>query len=154
MIDVQPKYDPRLSDLSLSEILADAELCAEIEKWAAPSFATEGEVLFRQGDASGDAFFVKAGEIALTMHVSGGALWAVRATRGSLVGLPAVIGNEPYSMTAKVIRDSQICRIGRDSFHELMQQNPRLCCNILKILAGEVHGARKALTRLLVGPPK
>ena len=135
-------------------ILADAELCAEIERWSPPIFVKQGEVLFQQGDAPGYAFFVKTGEIVLTMHVSGDALWRVVAARGSLVGLPAIVGNEPYSMTAKVIRDSQICKISRDDFHQLTQQNPRLCCNILQILAGEVHGARKALSRLLVGPPK
>ena len=154
MIDIPRKPDSGLSSFSLSEIMADAELCAEIEKWSAPSFARQGEILFRQGDTPGYAFFVKTGEIALTMHVSGDALWRVRATNGSLVGLPAIVGNEPYSMTAEVMRDSQICKISSGDFHQLTRQNPRLCCNVLQILAGEVHGARKALSRLLVGPRK
>src|SRR4051794_10054007 len=101
MIDIQQKSDAGLHDFSLSEILADAELCAEIEKWSPPSFVKEGETLFQQGDVPGYAFFVKTGEIALTMHVSGDALWRVGATRGSLLGLPAIVGNEPYSMTAR-----------------------------------------------------
>ena len=154
MIDVQYKSDAPWSDFSLSEVLADAEFCSEIEKWSPPTFVREGETLFRQGDEPGYAFFVKTGEIALTMLVSGDAVWRVRATSGSLVGLPAIVGNEPYSMTARVIRDCQICKISREDFHRLMGRNPRLCCNVLQILAGEVHGARKALSRLLVGPPK
>lgn len=154
MGDVQQRSDLGLTEFSLSEILADAELCEEIEKWSTPSLVKEGEILFRQGGTPGYAYFVKTGEIALTMHVSGDALWRVRATKGSLVGLPAIVGNERYSMTAEVIRDSEICRISRDDFHQLTQQNPRLCCNVLQILAGEVHGARKALSKLLVGPHK
>ena len=154
MIDIQQNPKSRVGDFSLSEILADAGLCAEIEEWSAPSFVKEGVILFRQGDTPANAFFVKSGEIALTMHVRGDAIWGVRAKQGSLVGLPAIVGNEPYSMTAKAIRDSQICQISRDDFHRLMQQNPGLCCNVLQILAGEVHGARKALSKLLVGPRK
>lgn len=154
MDDVRQEFDRGLNDFSLSEILADAELCTEIPKWSAPSFVKQGEILFRQGDNPGYAFFVKAGEIALTMHVSGDALWRVRATKGSLVGLPAIVTNEPYSMTAEVLRDSEICRISSDDFHQLTRQNPRLCCNVLQILAGEVHGARKALFKHLVGPGK
>jgi CRP-like cAMP-binding protein len=154
MSDLDQTSDSGLRDFSLSEIQADAELCTEIEKWSPPTFVKEGDILFRQGDAPGYAFFVKTGKIALTMHVSGDALWRVLAAKGSLVGLPAIIGNEPYSMTAKVIGDSQICKISRDDFHQFMQQNPRLCCKILQILAGEVHGARKALSRLLVNPSK
>ena len=152
MSAIQQKSDLGLSDFSLSEIMADSELCAEIEKWSAPKFVKEGVILFQQGDVPGYAFFVKTGEIALTMHVSGDVLWRVRATKGSLVGLPAIVGNEPYSMTAEVMRDSEICKISRDDFHELTQKNPRLCCNVLQILAGEVHEARKALSRLLVRP--
>jgi CRP-like cAMP-binding protein len=154
MIDAQPKPRSGLNDFSLSEILANAELCAEIEKWSAPSFIKEGQILFEQGDAPGYAFYVKTGEIGLTMHVAGDAVWGVRARKGSLVGLPAIVGNEPYSMTAKVLRDSEICKISRDHFQQLTQQNPRLCCNVLQILAEEVHGARRAMSRLLVGPPQ
>ncbi len=152
MIDVQQKSDSALDEFSLSEILADGEMCAEIEKWSATSFVTAGEILFQQGDSPGYAFYVKTGEIALTMQVSGDVLWSVRATKGSLVGLPAIVGNEPYSMTARVLRDSEICKISRGDFHHLTQQNPRLCCNVLQILAGELHGARKALSKLLLSP--
>ncbi len=136
MIDIKDKPDY----FSLSEILADAELCAEIEQWSSPSFVKQGEILFQQGEDSGYAFFVKTGEIGLTMHVSGDAVWGVRARKGSLVGLPAIVGNEPYSMTARVLRDSEICKISRDDFHHLTQQNPRLCCNVLQILAGRFTG--------------
>ena len=137
---------------SLSEILADNELCEEIEKWSTPILTRAGELLFRQGEGPGYAFFVKTGEIGLTMRVSSGAVWAVRAKAGSLVGLPAVVGNEPYSMTAKAIRDSEICQLSRHDFQRLMQQNSRFCRNVLQILAAEVHAARKALSMLLVVP--
>ena len=151
---MQQISDLNVGDSSLSEILADSELCEEIEKLSGPILKRAGEILFREGESPGDAFFVKTGEVALTMRVSGGAVWAVRAKKGSLVGLPAVVGNEPYSMTAKAILDSQICQISHDDFQRLMQQNPRFCCNILQILAAEVHAARKALSTLLIGPGK
>jgi hypothetical protein len=50
MNDTQQKSDSELSDFSLTDILADAELCAEIEKWSATSSIKEGEILFQQGD--------------------------------------------------------------------------------------------------------
>ena len=36
---IKQKFDSGLRDFSLSEILADPELCAEIEKWSPPTFA-------------------------------------------------------------------------------------------------------------------
>lgn len=59
----------------LSETLAEAELCEEIEKWSATILKRAGETLFRQGEGPGYAFFVKTGEIALTMSMSGGRVW-------------------------------------------------------------------------------
>src|SRR5438270_3376988 len=150
MIDAQQKSDSGLDEFSLSEILADGPLCAALEECSPTSFVKAGEILFQQGDSPGYAFYVKTGEIALIMHVSGDVLWRVRATKGSLVGLPAIVGNEPYSMTARVTRDSEIRRISREDFRELTQNDPWLCCKVLQILAGEVHGARKALSTLLV----
>lgn len=35
---IEQKSDSGLRDFSLSEILADGELCAEIEKWSPPTF--------------------------------------------------------------------------------------------------------------------
>ena len=150
MIDIGQEPHCAMAD-SLSEVLANAGLCEEIEKLSAPILRKEGEILFRQGDAPGFAFLVKSGEVGLTMQMSGDALWTVRAKRGSLVGLPAIVANEPYSMTAEAIRSSQICQISRDHFHQLTQKNPALCCNVLQILAAEVHAARKALSMLLIG---
>lgn len=149
---MQQISDSSVSDSSLSEIMADSALCEEIERLSGPILKRAGEILFRQGEGLGDAFFVKTGEVALTMCVSGRAVWGVRAKKGSLLGLPAVVGNEPYSMTAKAIRDSQICQISRDDFQRLIQQNPGFCCNVLQILAAEVNAARKALSTLLIGP--
>ena len=139
------------ADQCLSEILADTELCEEIEKWSTPVLKRAGELLFQQGEGPGCAFFLKTGEIGLTLRVSGGAVWGVRAKAGSLVGLPAVVVNEPYSMTAKAIQDSQICQLSRNDFQRLMQQNPQFCCSVLQILAAEVHAARRALSTLLIG---
>ena len=83
------------------------------------------------------------------MRMSGDAEWKIRAGEGSIVGLPAIIGNEPYSLNATVSQDSNIGRISRENFHQLMQKNPQVCCNVLQILAGEVLAARSALSRLL-----
>lgn len=148
------RFDFGRGDSSLSDILANAELCGEIEKRSAPILVGKGEILFRQGEDPAYAFLVKTGEIVLTMKLSGDALLSVTAKERSLVGLPAIVSNEPYSMTAKAIRDCQICKISRNDFHELTKQNPSVCCNVLQILAAEVQAARQALCGLVRPLPK
>ena len=149
MINSQQKTESPLGDSPLSRMLTDTELAEEIVKSSAPIPFKGGETLFKQGDLPGHAYFVKTGEVTLTMRMSDDTEWRIQAGEGSILGLPAIISNEPYSLNATVSRDSDICRISRENFHQLMQENPRFCCNVVQILAGEVLAARSALSRLL-----
>jgi CRP-like cAMP-binding protein len=149
MVNCQDKPEYGLGGFPLSKASAEAELVAAIEKWSVPILFRSGEILFKLGDPPDQTYFVEAGEVLLTLPVSGGAEWTVRAGQGSILGLPAIMGNEPYSLTATASRDSQIYRLSRENFHQLMRENPRVCCNVLQILAGEVLAARSALSKLL-----
>jgi CRP-like cAMP-binding protein len=149
MVTSQDKSEFELGGSPLAKVSPCAELVAAIEKWSFPVLFRSGDVIFNLGDRPNDTYFVKTGEVVLTMPVSGGGEWTARAGEGSILGLPAIMGNEPYSLTATVSRDSLICRISRENFHQLMQENPGVCCNVLQILASEVLAARSALSRLL-----
>jgi len=70
--------------------------------------------------------------------------------RGSLLGLPAIIGNEPYTLTAKARKGSDVRFVSRDDFEDLMRAEPSLTLNVLKVLATEVRAARKALAEFKV----
>jgi len=135
MVNSLDKSECGLGGFPLSKVSAEAELIGAIEKWSVPILFRSGEILFKLGDPPDHTYFVEAGAVLLTMPVSGGEEWTVQAEEGSILGLPAIMGNEPYSLTATVSRDSQIWRLSRENFHQLMQENPRVCCNVLQILA-------------------
>jgi CRP-like cAMP-binding protein len=133
----------------LSVISAAPELAREIEDRSAPMWVEEGVVLFRQGDPPGQVYYVKSGEIALTIRASGYVLMQASGKAGSLLGLPSSVSNEPFTMTATTVRKAEICRIDRAQFRDLMAENPQLHFNVLQILAAEVCAARKAMSKLL-----
>ena len=54
---------------------------------------TQDGILFRQGQRGDCLYFVKWGEVALTM-LAGNKEIRIRAGKGSLLGLPAVFGNQ------------------------------------------------------------
>ena len=74
------------------------------------------------------------------------------ASAGSLLGLPGVIANRPYSLTAIALRAAHVSFIARDDFNALMQSNPHLSLMILQVLAAEVRSARLALTQFSYTP--
>jgi CRP-like cAMP-binding protein len=51
---------------------------------------------------------------------SGRVVFVLHATAGSLLGLPAVVSNEPYTLSAIVRTDSDIRFESRDDFEELI----------------------------------
>ncbi len=73
----------------------------------------------------------------------------VRAGAGSLIGLPAVIGNQPYSLTARAGVDAEIRQLSSEGFCSLVKSHPEFCADVLKILATEIRSVRKALADFL-----
>lgn len=109
---------------------------------------TQDGILFRQGQRGDCLYFVKWGEVALTM-LAGNKEIRIRAGKGSLLGLPAVFGNQPYTMTAKATWDAEIFKLNSDAFRELLNEEPRMKEIVLQVLAGEVRAIRQAFSQLI-----
>ena len=128
------------------EIIVDHELAAKIISQSAEIVLQDG-ILFHQGEPADCLYFVKSGEAKLTMQ-AGGKEVTIRAGEGSLLGIPAVVGNQPYSMTAAAGSDAEITRLSSVVFNDLLRTEPKMQQAILRILAGEVRVARQALSDL------
>jgi CRP-like cAMP-binding protein len=84
----------------------------------------------------------------LTSQSSGDAILRIRAGVGSLLGVPAVIGAKPYSLTAEAIEGAEISLLSCEDFVKLMQTEPALAFRVLQVLAEEVRFARESLSHL------
>ena len=105
--------------------------------------------LFRQGQTADKLFLLHAGEVVLTSKQPNGSVIGFRAVPGSLIGLPAIAGNQPYSMSATVRRYSEIYSISLGTFREIVGKNPRLSFRVQEILAAEVKSARLQVSNAL-----
>lgn len=129
-----------------SAFVAGKELAQALESLSAPVDCTRDRVLFRQGDDPTGVYIVRAGCAALTMQsVSGEIILRIESGPGSVLGLPGLIGNKPYSLTAVAHRGSQVGFVTRDEFTALMTNEPLLSLRVLEVLAAEVHTARQAI---------
>ena len=138
--DVQNvQFDP-------TAFVADPELIAALEE-RSTLIPCDGErVLFRQGDPATGVFLLREGAVTVTMTaISDEPVLSLQAAPGSLLGLPGVIANQPYSLTARAHKGSRVFFMGRDAFTELMSTNPQLSLKVLQVLAAEVRTARLAL---------
>jgi CRP-like cAMP-binding protein len=125
---------------------ADPELLNGLEPKSAPIVCNDYRILFHQGDNPDGLYILKSGDATLTMNSPQGTqIVSIQPTPGSVLGLPGLIGNEPYTLTAVAHPGAVLGFISRDQFLALMASDQNLSFKVLQVLAAEVRSARNAL---------
>jgi CRP/FNR family transcriptional regulator, cyclic AMP receptor protein len=136
-------------NLDSSAFVADQELIEALEKRSAPVICEEDRVLFLQGEPPTGLFLLRSGRATLAMDSPvGDPIMCIPVSAGSVLGLPALIGNQPYSLTAKAYKGASLSFVAKEDFASMMVSQPSLSLSILRVLAAEVRTARLAITTL------
>jgi CRP-like cAMP-binding protein len=134
-------------NLDSSAFVADQELIQALRGRARAVDCDHDRILFLQGDGPVGLYILHSGEVTMTMESSSGdEIVTMKSDPGSLLGLPGLVGNCPYSMSAYAKEGAEISFLARDDFSALMLSEPKLAMMILRVLANEVRGARMAIT--------
>ena len=136
-----------MSQVSTS-FVADPELFQELRSRSKAISPGRDRVLFRQGDAPTGVYLLKKGTARLTSRSDGKDIFDVKVGAGSLLGLPAVVGMKPYSLTAEVLKDAELSMLTCEDFVKLMQMEPSMPFRLLQVLAAEVRFARESMAHL------
>jgi len=129
-----------------SAFVAESELVEALERHSVPYPCGKDHILFRQGEPPTGLYILGAGKATLSIEgVDGEAVMSVETGSNSLLGLPGLLGNQPYSMTATAHEGAEVRYISRAEFTAFMQTSPQLALKILQVLAAEVRTARRAL---------
>ena len=90
-----------------------------------------GEVLFEQGDEADAAYLVVAGRLRVRSADDHGELVLdVELGRGEIVGELGIIHAAPRSATVRVVRDTTLARLSRESFTRLNERHPALALQV------------------------
>ncbi len=98
----------------------------------------ESVVIFTQGEMPRQIILLLSGGIALTPDAMEPSLCRV-AGPGSILGLPANLCNQPYSLTAVTVGACDIAVLPRKLLLEFLQQNPETALGIARMLARELE---------------
>jgi CRP-like cAMP-binding protein len=127
-------------DVIDEEVRSALTLCGErVER-------EKGSALFQQGERSSGMFLVLRGKIQTKIGWSGDLLPRL-AGAGSLLGVPATINGEAYSISATVEEDAELIQVSRARLLELMRSNPKVALSIIDLLSKEVREMRCALKK-------
>jgi CRP-like cAMP-binding protein len=129
-----------------NHFVADPELLTALTRRSKPTRITGDRVLFRQGDAVVGLYVLASGTATLTMRsAKGEVVLKTHVGAGSILGLPAVISNKPYTLTAEVLEASVVRLVDRDEFADMIRASPDLSFKVLQVLAAEVRSVRESL---------
>jgi CRP-like cAMP-binding protein len=135
-------------NLDSSAFVADQELIQALRERASAVDTSQDRFLFHQGDEPTGLYIVCGGTVTITMDTAAGnEVVSIQAERGSLIGLPGLVGNCGYSLSAYAKKGAEVSFVHREVFSELMLSEPELAMMILRVLANEVRTARMALAR-------
>ena len=108
-----------------SAFLADPELIQTLGQFSVPIVCSEERILFRQGESPAGVYILFKGKASLwRIPVEDGELLPLQVDEGSLVGLPALVGNVPYKETAIASRGAEVGFVSRKDFASLMRTDP------------------------------
>ena len=129
--------------------VADRELVASLEERSAPISCSENRILFKQGDVPTGLYILQSGEAVLMMESASGKVGMfLEARPGSLLGLPGIVANKPYTLTAIARRDSTVRFVTHEDFEDVIRTEPALQLQVLQFLAAELRAARQALCEI------
>ncbi len=132
--------------LDPTAFVADPELVEALTRKAIPLTCDTDRVLFRQGDSPAGLFILNSGEVTLSMDAPNGeVILSFQTTAGSLLGLPGLVSDQPYTLTAVAQAGARISFLDRDAFTAFMNGSPSLAFKVLQVLAAEVSAARRAI---------
>jgi len=103
-----------------------------------------GEVLYRQGEASGGLYVVHSGTLALRKFDDLGQSVLLRlVTDGEAVGYRSFFERGNYRAQAEALETTQVCYLKAPLLHETFGRNPALLLGMLQRLANQLAEAEE-----------
>jgi CRP-like cAMP-binding protein len=124
----------------------DSELETKLRGSARCISKQAGALLFNQGDAVTGVYILSKGRARMTLHSPDGRIHLEEIVeRGGLLGLPAAISGNPYSLSAEVLSDAELAFLTREELISMMQSDVSLSMKLVELLSQEVRAMRDVI---------
>ena len=84
----------------------------------------QGQVIFREGDKSQEAYFILSGQVEITLNTSHGVQSLAKLGAGEIFGEMAVLNDAPRSATATAKTDCVVVSLDAQQFQTAIQKMP------------------------------
>jgi CRP-like cAMP-binding protein len=123
------------------------ELTTALEEIGTTVIGPRGTVLFKQGQKPTGVMLLRKGRVRLSLRCEDEELTYRTVGPGYLLGLPAIMGDRPYSLTAETLDHCVLSALDKDRMMKLLAERNDLSLQAVAMLADEVARMRKHLAK-------
>ena len=100
-----------------NSFVADSTLIQALEQRSISMPCSKGQILFRQGEDPVGLYILKRGKVSLILKTENGKeVVHLTVGPGSILGLPAVVGSDVYTLSAMACPGSEVSFVPRKDF--------------------------------------
>ena len=112
------------------------------EKIKFPSALPRSSVLFVEGQMPRGLYLLCRGRVKLSVSSSDGKTMILKiAEPGEVLGMHAVVSNQPYELTAETVQPCQVVFIKREDFQKFLEEHGSACLQAARHLSDNCHNA-------------
>jgi len=126
-------------------LIASDDIRRVLDTMASPLHFSRNAFIFHQGDEPVGVYIVRKGAVRMTVTAGDSEVLMRVAQAGSVLGLPGVLSNKPYSLTALTVQACEVGFVRAENLTRLIRENPALGLQVLQLLSEEVRAARGAI---------
>jgi CRP/FNR family transcriptional regulator, cyclic AMP receptor protein len=110
---------------------------------------SRGAVIFREGDNCGSVHVLCSGRVKLSATSREGRTLILKIARaGEVLGLSAILANQPYEVTAETVEPCRVKTIRRQALLDFMDRHPDASMRAARTVAQEYKAAFAEVRRL------
>lgn len=145
------------TDCAICQRLGDTPFCGlaedslqKLDKAKLTCTYRRGQIVFREKELPTAIYCIRSGRVMLMKSGEAGRYQGLRFLGpGDLIGFRAVLADEPFAATAKMVDAGEICVIPREKIIALLTDSPELAFRMLKKLAQELRTSEEKMLGLI-----
>ncbi|MCK5276109.1 MAG: cyclic nucleotide-binding domain-containing protein [Alphaproteobacteria bacterium] len=106
---------------------------------------SDGDVLFRQGEAGDAAFVIISGQAEISIATDDGPLVVARLSDHDFVGEIAILCDVPRTATVTAVTNLEALRISKDLFFRMVKEFPEIAIEVMRELAHRLENTNSRL---------
>ncbi len=115
----------------------------------------KGKIIFTVGQRPLGIYIVYSGKVKVQKLGSNAKEQIVRlAKEGDILGYRSLISGSNYNATAETLEDSVLCFLSKETFFELMKNNPSVSMNLMKLLSDKLGAAETKIVEIIQKPTR